>query len=110
MRGKGRSQLSILRYCGILAGSIRAESDDNALRVGSPSPYAAIHQLGGTISMQAGTRYIAGRRFAKRSETPGGRDVAIGARSITIPARPFLGVAPRDVEGILEAAEDWLNL
>ena len=90
-----------------LAGSLNYVATTDDVQLGSPLPYAAIHQFGGTIEKDAGSRYMVGRRFAKR-EQDGGRDVAIKAHSITIPARPYLGLTPTDEEGILEDAEDWL--
>ena len=78
------------------------------VRIGSPKVYAAIHQLGGTIQKPEGTRYMVGRRFAKRDKE-GGKDVKIRAHTITIPARPYIGISPADEEGILEDAQDWLT-
>lgn len=112
---KGQVPITILRgnRKGVsgtpLAGSISHEASDDGVRVGSPIPYAAIHQLGGTIEKPAGTGWKAGRRFAKRSEAPEGRDVAIPAHRITIPARPYLGVSAADQEEIFDAAEYWLS-
>lgn len=91
-----------------LAGSINYIATDDEVRVGSPVIYAAIHQLGGTIEKQAGSRYMVGRRFAKRDKE-GGADVAIKAHTITIPARPYIGISAADQEGILEQAQDWLE-
>ena len=51
---------------------------------------------------------MAGRRFARRADAPEGREVAIKAHTITIPARRFLGVSAEDEEEILETAERWL--
>ena len=91
-----------------LAGSINYIATDDEVRVGSPVIYAAIHQLGGTIEKQAGSRYMVGRRFAKRDKE-GGADVAIKAHTITIPARPYIGISAADQGGILEQAQDWLE-
>lgn len=91
-----------------LSGSINFAATDEEVRIGSPVVHAAIHQLGGTISKPAGTRWMVGRRFARRSEGDGGRDVAIKAHTITIPARPYLGVSKEDEEDIFDMAERWL--
>jgi len=114
-KAKGQLPLTILRSNSpgksgsSLAGSIVAQSTDSELRVGSDVIYAAIHQLGGSISRAAGSRTMVGRRFAKAGSS-GGRQVATKAYTITIPARPFLGMSPEDEIGILESAEEWLSL
>lgn len=90
-----------------LKGSLHAVESEDEVQIGSPLAHAAIHQFGGTIEKKSGSRYMVGRRFAKRDQE-GGRDVAIKAHSITIPARQYLGLTKGDEEGILEDAEDWL--
>lgn len=92
-----------------LAGSIHASATNDEARVGSVKPYAAIHQLGGVIDKPAGSRWMAGRRFARKADHPEGRAVAIPAHRITIPARPFLGLSPGDEAAILDEAERWLR-
>ncbi|MBZ4022188.1 phage virion morphogenesis protein [Rhodobacter sp. TJ_12] len=91
-----------------LAGSINYIASAEDVRIGSPKVYAAIHQLGGTIQKPESSRYMVGRRFAKRAQE-GGRDVPIKAHTITIPARPYIGISREDELGILEDAEDWLS-
>lgn len=92
-----------------LAGSINKRVDEDGVIIGSPKEYAAIHQLGGTIQKAAGTRWMAGRRFAKRHKHPEGAEVAIRAHTITIPARPFLGLSAQDVEILTSDALDHLT-
>lgn len=110
---KGQLPLTILRsnskgkIGSSLAGSIHYIASDDDVQIGSPLPYAGIHQQGGTIEKPEGSRYMVGRRFARRDQG-GGRDVKIRAHSITIPARPYLGFTTADEEGVLEDAEDWL--
>lgn len=105
-----RSPGPILVDRGNLKGSsLSYEADNDEVRVGSTALYAAIHQLGGTINKAAGTRWMAGRRFAKRDKAPDGAEKAIRAHAITIPARPFLGVSAEDETAILGEAEDWLS-
>ncbi|RWR28712.1 phage virion morphogenesis protein [Sinirhodobacter populi] len=110
---KGQLPLTILRsnskgkIGSSLAGSLNYIASEDDVQLGSPLPYAGIHQQGGTIQKPESTRYMAGRRFAKRGQE-GGRDVTIKAHAITIPARPYLGLTGADEEGILEDAEDWL--
>lgn len=101
---KAKSGLRILSETDALSGSIRAQATNDEVRIGSPVVYAAIHQLGGTISRAASSRTIVGRRFAKTG-AQGGREVGIGDYTITIPARPFLGVSAEDAIDILQMAE-----
>ena len=96
-----------------LAGSLSPGSDGDSAWIGSPVPYAAIHQLGGTIDVPARAGKIhrvkgAGHRFAKREKADEVVDVTIPAHRITIPARPYIGLGPDDDAAILEDAEDWL--
>ncbi len=113
-QARGQLPLTILRSNSkgmagsSLAGSINYTASAEDVRIGSPKVYAAIHQLGGTIQKPESTRYMVGRRFAKRDKE-GGKDVKIRAHTITIPARPYIGISPADEEGILEDAQDWLT-
>lgn len=109
--------IHILRARGYLAGSINYNVDAGQVEIGSPVEYAGIHQLGGVIQQAARAAKIyrkrgedgsIGRRFVKKSEADVVTDVTIPARSIRIPARPFLGISATDEIGILEDAEDWL--
>lgn len=65
-----------------LRGSIHYEAGRTSVSVGSGKVYAAIHQLGGK----------AGR-----------------GRKVTIPARPYLGIGPRDRAEILDIVGDHLR-
>lgn len=111
---RGQTPITILRSNtkgrsgSTLSGSINFAATDDEVRIGSPVHYAAIHQLGGTINKPAGTRWMVGRRFARRADGGDGREVAIKAHTITIPARPFLGVSKEDEEDIFAMAERWL--
>lgn len=110
---KGQTPIQILkgntkRSGTPLAGSIGFDASNSEVRIGATVLYAAIHQLGGTINKPAGTRWMHGRRFAKREKFPDGKDVAIKAHRIKIPARPFLGVSKEDQEDIFAATERWL--
>lgn len=115
-----RSAKGILRRSGMLYGSIAWQLEGDGVRVGASTAYAAIHQFGGSIDRKArsGTVWhgrlrkgVAGRRFAKKTnKTSTATPVQIGAHTITMPARPFLGVSPTDERRILEAAERWLSL
>lgn len=104
-----KTPIQILRRDGHLVGSIKFEVGNDEVRIGSPSPYAAIHQLGGDIQRQAGSRWTDGRRFSKRDRAPVGRERAITAHTITIPARPYLGVSAEDEQEIFSLARAHLS-
>ena len=114
---RGRSAVKILRERGRLAGSINYAPTGDQVTIGAVPEYSAIHQLGGTIEKPARQGRIfrkqakdgtIGRRFVKRRQANLETDVTIPAHSITIPARPFLGISPADEIAIKETAERWL--
>lgn len=63
----------------------------NGLEFGSDREYAALQQLGGTIVSKSG-----------RALRLGGKDSEVFAKSVTIPARPFIGITPKDEDEILD--------
>lgn len=119
---RGRSAIAILRESGDLAGSIISQVEEDGVRIGSAGdiPYARIHQSGGTVQKPARPGRIFrrqakdgtfGRRFAKRKlKTSAATEVSIPAHSITIPARPFLGVSAEDETEIIGLARRWLGV
>lgn len=117
VRGRKRGREHTLRVSGLLYQSITGEASSREAAVGTNLVYAAIHHKGGTIGIPERSatviHQIRGRqgeqrlgRFAKRrSKRAMARDVAIGAHSITIPARPYLGFSDEDRARLLEIAE-----
>lgn len=85
---------------GRLRDSITHEASDSSVAIGTNVVYAAIHQVGGKITAKTAK----GLRF----RLPGG----LGSRtvkSVTIPARPFLGVSGED-EGVIKTlVRLWLG-
>jgi phage virion morphogenesis protein len=83
---------------GRLVGSIFYDADARSVRWGTNVLYAAIHQLGGTIR-------------AKNAKALffriGGQ--AVQVQSVTIPARPFLGIDEDDAAEIEATALDFLR-
>jgi phage virion morphogenesis protein len=80
---------------GQLAASLAHEAGRDQVEVGSNKVYAGIHQLGGTIFAKnaPNLRFRIGERW-------------ISKPSVTIPARPFLGIDERDqveIEAIVDA-------
>ncbi|MNL71706.1 Phage virion morphogenesis family protein [compost metagenome] len=90
------------------------------VRLGTNVVYAAIHQLGGEVKIPPRTQVIAfdergkmmsrkeGRREGVRTRT-NIRFANMKARTIKIPARPFLGVTGKDRRHILEELKDYLS-
>ena len=83
----------ILKMRGDLLNSVRFEADNSSSTVIASAPYAAIHQFGGVI-----------RPRRKRALKVRGRVVA----SVTMPARPYLGLSAADRSEVLDAARDFL--
>lgn len=102
-RSRRRGAANMLRVTNRLYSSITGESSDKEAAVGTNAIYAAIHQFGGTIAQAARAQDInlsAGRgrkRFVRASaKRKTSMTVNIGARTITIPARPFLYLDEND--------------
>lgn len=74
---------------GALMTTIDYEVDGDQVSVGSGQIYAAIHHFGGTIVP---------RKAAKLVFVSGGK--TFGAKSVTIPARPWLGVSAANLSDI----------
>ena len=86
-----------LTKSGRLSNSITHNAGSDSVEIGSNLIYAGTHQNGAVI---AGNPDLVFR-------LPG----ALGfrrAKSVTIPARPFLGIGGDDETTITELAEDWL--
>jgi phage virion morphogenesis protein len=81
-----------------LEGSITHIPHRDSVEVGTNVVYAAIHQFGGTIRAKTakGLRFKIGNDFVVR-------------KSVTIPARPFLGIDAADAEEITQIATDWMD-
>ena len=115
-RTKGRNNRggspAILRDSGLLYASLQQASDATSAIVGTNLAYAAIQQEGGVIQRYARSttirlRKVGGRtRFAKKTHKRAeDRRVTIGAYTMTIPARPYLGFSEADRAAMLEIAE-----
>lgn len=114
---KGRSIANMLQDSGLLVGSIARPSGQGAVRdigpdhalVGTNVPYAAAHQFGATIQREASPMTVRLRRWKGRIEFAKAKhkrvrivDTIRKAHTVTIPARPFIGVGPTDIEDMLE--------
>lgn len=114
---KGRSIANMLQDSGLLVGSIARPSGQGAVRdigpdhalVGTNVPYAAAHQFGATIQREASPMTVRLRKWKGRLEFAKAKhkrvrvvDTVRKAHTVTIPARPFIGVGPTAIEDMLE--------
>lgn len=95
-RGPGILRESAMR--GGLMGSITFRAGHEAVEVGTNKIYAAVHQFGATI------RPVRAERLVFRLATG-----VAHAESVTIPARPFLGIGPDDERAIFEVLDDAID-
>lgn len=114
---KNKKSTKILIMDGYLSKLMRYQTSPTELLFGSDRPYAAIHQFGGEIKRPARKKEIyfkrnkdgsVGNRFVKRKDSDYAETVDVGAFTIKIPARPFLGIAPIDEKELLELAHEYL--
>ncbi len=81
-----------------LQQSITHEASDTGVAVGTNLLYAAVHQFGATITAKTEKGLVwkgAGGQWFRKD-------------SVTIPARPFIGLDDDDEEEIVAISEDWL--
>ncbi len=91
----------ILREAGMrggLQGSITFDTAGSELAIGSNKIYAGVHQFGATIRPKTAP-------FLRFRTATGWAAV----RSVTIPARPYLGLSARDEEDTLDVVEFFLQ-
>lgn len=88
-----------------------------SVAISANSPYAAIHQHGGTIKHPGGTPYVFGKdklpvfislRKAKQLEAKGRKVHYTKPHRITIPARPYIVLAPEDIEDIMLVIQKYV--
>ena len=93
-----RNNPNTLIGAGILRSTIVGRSTQETASVGSNLIYAAIHQFGGVIKPKnaSALRFQVGGRF-------------VTTQSVTIPARPYLGVSDQDEAGIVGLVARHIN-
>lgn len=89
----------ILKESGQLAWSIVWQVASDTLFVGTNRPHARVHQFGAVIKPVTAAALV----FEMGGET-------IRVASVTVPARPFLGISSADREAILDTIADFLDL
>lgn len=95
---KDKRNTRILTESGRLRNSINSRPSDHNVLVGTNVIYAAIHQFGGTIKPKN-----ASHLFFRI----GGSLVV--ADSVTLPARPFLGISEQDEAMVSEIVFDFVE-
>ena len=93
----------ILRASQMLQRSITYQTAGNRVDVGSNRIYAAVHQFGATIKpvrAKALAFHLGGVSVGPRGGKKTG-SVLVKAKSVTIPARPYLGFGPNDQRAVM---------
>jgi len=80
-----------------LKNSIGYEASPNLVAVGTNVEYASTHQFGAEIRAKNAPhlRFQVGGRWARK-------------KSVTIPARPFIGISAQDIEDTRQTVQTWL--
>lgn len=93
-----RAGTSTLFDSGALSASIDYVASAQSAQVGSGIVYARIHQQGGVIRAKEANAlaFMVGNRLVQ-------------VQSVTIRARPYLGLSAANQVEVIEAAEDWLG-
>jgi phage virion morphogenesis protein len=97
--------------------SVAANATRTGVEIGTNVIYAAIHQFGGAIQKAARTAVLhfktnkrTGRsRFAKPGKADRARKAEIGAHTVTMPIRAFLGLDEDDPRTIATIFERYLS-
>lgn len=114
---KKRNKDKILVLDGTLRNTLRWQIRGNEMLFGTDRPYGAIHQFGGTIeiaarSQQAYYRQLRSGRvknqFVRKKRANYSEWHTIGAYSITMPARPWLGVSDTEKIRLVDIARNHL--
>lgn len=97
-RARMTGLLTLVGETGDLRRGINRRADADGVTVGATVHYAAIHQFGGVIKAKnaKALRFRIGDQWVTRA-------------SVTIPARPFLGIDDADRAEILAIATDHLH-
>lgn len=88
-----------LRDTGVhLMNAVNHRVEGNSVLVGVPPPWATVHQFGATITAKnaKALRFKIGDRWVTK-------------KSVTIPARPFLGISTEDETGIRDIIDDLVS-
>lgn len=109
---------STLKLSARLYRSISANASRTGVEIGTNVVYAAIHQLGGTIDQDARDQVLHFKvnkrtgtwRFARATKKATlAQKRRIGAHTVTMPARPFIGLDQDDPRTIATIFQNYLS-
>ena len=104
MKRHKSGNMKILQDTGELRRSIQYQADDESVIIGSKLKYAKLHQFGGTITTKREGVYKHKYGPTKRE----GEKYSY-QRQIRIPARPYLGITPSEVDHIKELLIQYMK-
>ena len=117
-KDRKRPGVKKLVYDNFLKGTLRYQVQSGELLFGSNREYAAIHQFGGDINIPARStlayfskqRIAEGdNRFVSRRKSNFAQWVTIPAYTITMTARPWLGLSPGDKAELAQIVVDHVG-
>jgi phage gpG-like protein len=100
----------ILRESGMrggLMGSITFHVSGSQVTIGSNKKYAAVHQFGATIKPVNARSLVF--KLGVAGPKGGTKSGIVRAKSVTIPARPYLGFGPEDQRAVLETVGSFID-
>ncbi|MFW2099057.1 phage virion morphogenesis protein [Acinetobacter johnsonii] len=107
-----------LRDTSRLMNSITNNNISNGFEVGTDVEYGAIHHFGGEIKHEARQSAVyfrqnqktgvVGNRFVRQTRSNFAQDVTVGAYTVKMPARAWLGLTVDDEQELLNIVEDVL--
>lgn len=116
-KDKQRPGLPMLKFDNHMLGDrLSWQVDGNVLLVGTNAPYGAEQHFGHTYQRKARAQelyfsYKAGvvsPRFVKKRKSNFAQAVNIGAHTVTLPGRPWLGLSAQDETELVEIGKDPL--
>ncbi|CUZ66920.1 MULTISPECIES: phage virion morphogenesis protein [Serratia] len=115
---KRKNKDKILTLDGPLRNTLRWQVNAEELLFGTDRVYGAIHQFGGTIEIAARSQQAYYRqkkngkvdnRFFRKSKSNLAKWHTLPAHTVTIPARPWLGVSAEQGDRLVELAKNYLQ-
>jgi phage virion morphogenesis protein len=118
LKRKKKNKDKILQLDGYLKNTNRYQVENGELLFGSDRPYAAKQHFGGETTMPARASEVffrqnrdgsIGNKFVKKKNSNFSQSVNIGAYTINMPARPWLGTSDQDDSELLAIAQRHLE-